>query len=197
MTPDEVLQMLAEGNRRFVSGTLTSRDHSKRRRDAVLGQHPDAVILSCIDSRVPVEDVFDRGIGDVFVARVAGNFVNTDILGSMEFGCKIAGAKLVFVLGHEQCGAIQGAIDRVELGNITAMLANIRPAVDRVTNYDGARSSSNEEFVHLVTESNVRSSIAQIRERSPLLCDMESKGEIRIVGGIYDMRTGSVQVLPE
>ncbi|MCA9006529.1 MAG: carbonic anhydrase, partial [Planctomycetaceae bacterium] len=129
LTPDEVLTMLKEGNQRFVAGTLTARDHSKLVREAALGQYPKAVILSCLDSRVPVEDVFDRGIGDIFVARVAGNFENTDILGSMEFACKVAGSKLVFVLGHESCGAVNGAIDGVELGNITAMLANIKPAV--------------------------------------------------------------------
>ena len=147
LTPDEVLKLLKDGNRRFVSGTLTSRDHSRQVREAALGQYPKAVILSCLDSRIPVEDVFDRGIGDVFVARVAGNFENIDILGSMEFGCKVAGSKLILVLGHEHCGAVKGAIDDVELGNITPMLKNIRPAVEHFTAYEGDRSSENEEFV--------------------------------------------------
>jgi carbonic anhydrase len=126
LSPDDVLQSLKEGNKRFASGTLTLRDHSKQIRDAVNGQFPKAIILSCIDSRVPVEDVFDKGIGDLFVARVAGNIVNEDILGSMEFSCKVAGAKLVLVIGHEYCGAIKGAIDNVKLGNLTTLLTKIR-----------------------------------------------------------------------
>lgn len=195
LTPDEVLAVLTDGNQRFVAGTLTSRDHSQRVREAALGQFPKAVILSCLDSRIPVEDVFDRGIGDVFVARVAGNFENTDILGSMEFACKVSGAKLIFVLGHEHCGAIKGAIDGVELGNITAMLENIKPAVDHFTDYAGDKTSKNEEFVHMVAEQNVRLSIDRIRERSPILREMESKGEIKMVGGLYDMSTGEVEVL--
>lgn len=197
LTPDEVLEMLKSGNQRFVAGTLTSRDHSKQVRAAALGQYPKGVILSCLDSRIPVEDVFDRGIGDMFVARVAGNFANTDILGSMEFGCKASGAKLIVVLGHEHCGAIAGAIDGVELGNITSMLANIRPAVDHFADYNGDKSSANEEFVHMVAEQNVRLTIAGIRERSPILGDMESKGQIKIVGGIYNMDTGTVTFIDE
>lgn len=196
LTPDEVLDMLKQGNQRFAAGTLTSRDHSKLVREAALGQHPKAVILSCLDSRIPVEDVFDRGIGDIFVARVAGNFENTDILGSMEFACKASGSKLVFVLGHEHCGAIRGAIDGVELGNITAMLQNIRPAVDHFTEYEGDKSSANEEFVHMVAEQNVRMTIERIRERSPILREMETNGEIKIVGGLYAMETGEVEFLP-
>lgn len=197
LTPDEVLQSLTDGNARFVSGTLTTRDHSARVREAALGQHPKAVILSCLDSRIPVEDVFDRGIGDVFVARVAGNFENTDILGSMEFACKVSGAKLILVLGHEHCGAVKGAIDGVELGNITAMLANIRPAVDHFTDYEGDKSSQNQEFVEMVAEQNVRQTIDRIRERSPILREMEESGEIEIVGGIYEMKTGIVEMLTD
>lgn len=195
LTPKQVVKLLQEGNRRFVNGTLTSRDHSKQVRDAALGQFPKAVILSCLDSRIPVEDVFDRGIGDLFVARVAGNFENTDILGSMEFACKVSGSKLVFVLGHEHCGAVKGAIDGVELGNITPMLANIRPAVDHFTDYKGEKTSSNEEFVQMVTEQNVRATIDDIRSHSPILKKMESDGEIMIVGGIYDMNTGAIKFL--
>ena len=146
LTPDEVIRLLKDGNKRFVSGTLTSRDHSMQVREASNGQYPKAIILSCVDSRVPVEDVFDRGIGDIFVARVAGNFANTDILGSMEFACKVSGSKLVLVLGHEYCGAVKGAIDGVEIGNITPMLANIKPAIDYFTEYAGERTSHNEEF---------------------------------------------------
>jgi carbonic anhydrase len=172
-----------------VSGTLTSRDHSKQVREAAFGQYPKAVILSCLDSRIPVEDVF--------VARVAGNFENIDILGSMEFGCKVAGSKLILVLGHEHCGAVKGAIDDVELGNITPMLKNIRPAVEHFTAYEGDRSSENEEFVHMVAEKNVRLTIADIREQSPILREMESKNEIRIVGGLYGMDTGTVTFIGE
>jgi carbonic anhydrase len=150
-----------------------------------------------VDSRVPVEDVFDRGIGDVFVARVAGNFVNTDILGSMEFGCKASGAKLVVVLGHEHCGAVKGAIDNVELGNITPMLKNIRPAVDFFTDYEGEKSGSNKEFVHMVAERNVRMTLARIRENSPILKEMESQGQLKIVGALYDMDSGVVEFLLE
>lgn len=197
LTPDDVLELLKAGNKRFTSGTLTSRDHSKLVREAALGQFPKAVILSCLDSRIPVEDVFDRGIGDIFVARVAGNFSNTDILGSMEFACKVSGAKLVFVLGHEHCGAVKGAIDGVELGNITPMLANITPAVAHFADYEGDKSSNNEEFVDMVAEQNVRMTIENIRRHSPILKEMEADGEIKIVGGMYDMETGEVQFYDE
>ena len=195
MTPDSVLSMLQAGNQRFVEGTLTQRDHSQQVRAAVAGQFPKAVVLSCIDSRVPVEDVFDRGIGDMFVARVAGNFVNPDILGSIEFGTKVAGAKLVVVMGHEQCGAVKGAIDGVELGNITPMLVNIKPAVDDFDSYEGEHSSQNEEFVHMVIEQNVRMTADRIRKESPILSDLENSGEIKIVGAVYNMGTGEVRIL--
>ena len=197
LTPEQVLTMLKEGNQRFVAGTLTARDHSKQVRDAALGQYPKAVILSCLDSRIPVEDVFDRGIGDIFVARVAGNFENTDILGSMEFACKVSGSKLVFVLGHESCGAIRGAIDGVELGNITAMLANIKPAVEHFKDYEGEQTGQNPEFVKMVTKQNVLATIDRIRTNSPILKEMEQQGDIKIVGGIYNMDTGTVTMLEE
>jgi carbonic anhydrase len=195
LTPDEVLRLLQDGNSRFVSGTLTSRDHSKLVREAATGQFPKAMILSCVDSRVPVEDVFDRGIGDVFVARVAGNFENTDILGSMEFACKVSGAKLVLVLGHEHCGAVKAAIDDAVLGNITSMLKNIKPAVESISGYKGDKSSNNPEFVHMVAEKSVRLTIEDIRTRSPILKEMEDAGKIKIVGAMYDMDTGEVEFL--
>lgn len=160
-----------------------------------MGQFPKAVILSCLDSRIPVEDVFDRGIGDIFVARVAGNFANTDILGSMEFGCKVSGAKLVLVLGHESCGAIAGAIDGVELGNITPMLANIKPAMAYFDNYSGDKTSANKEYMNMVTDQNVRCTIEYIRKNSPILETMEKEGKIAVVGGVYDMHTGEVRFL--
>ncbi|MCR9231411.1 MAG: carbonic anhydrase family protein [bacterium] len=197
LTPEQVLTLLKEGNQRFVAGTLTARDHSKLVREAALGQYPKAVILSCLDSRIPVEDVFDRGIGDIFVARVAGNFENTDILGSMEFACKVSGSKLVFVLGHESCGAIRGAIDGVELGNITAMLANIKPAVEHFKDYEGEQTGQNPEFVKMVTKQNVLATIDRIRTNSPILKEMEQQGDIKIVGGIYNMDTGTVTMLEE
>lgn len=195
LTPQKVLTMLEDGNERFVAGTITSRDHSAQIRLAAEGQFPKAVVLSCLDSRVPVEDVFDRGIGDIFVARVAGNFENTDILGSMEFATKVAGAKVVLVLGHKDCGAVKATIDGAELGNITAMLKNIQPAVDAVPGFEGARTSSNIEFLNEVTEMNVRETVNRIRENSPLMREMEDAGEIRIVGALYDMTTGEVEIL--
>ena len=163
LTPDTVIDLLKEGNQRFLNGTLTSRDHSAQVRNSTLGQYPKAVILSCLDSRVPVEDVFDRGIGDIFVGRVAGNFVNVDLLGSMEFGCKVAGAKVIMVMGHEHCGAVKSAIDDVELGNITAMLAKIKPAVELITEFEGERTSKNDSFVHEVCENNVKNTMNEIK----------------------------------
>ncbi|MCA3796980.1 MAG: carbonic anhydrase, partial [Burkholderia sp.] len=141
LTPDRVIALLTEGNDRFVSGEVTLRNHNEQIRRAVAGQYPKAVVLSCLDSRIPVEDVFDRGIGDMFVARVAGNTINVDILGSMEFACKVAGAKLVVVMGHELCGAVMGAIDGVQMGHITALLGKIRPATLRTDGFEGARTS--------------------------------------------------------
>ena len=194
LTPDDVIKTLKEGNIRFTNNDLTSRDHSKQVRNSTLSQYPKAIVLSCVDSRVPVEDVFDRGIGDLFVARVAGNFVNEDILGSMEFACKVSGSKLILVMGHEHCGAVKAAVDDVKLGNITPMLQKIRPAVESV-NYDGERNSKNQEFVHMVCESNVRNTIDQIRINSPILKEMEDNGEIKIVGAVYDMDNGKVEWL--
>jgi carbonic anhydrase len=197
LTPHAVLAVLRNGNERFVAGTLTSRNHSKQIRDAALGQFPKAVVLSCLDSRIPVEDVFDRGIGDIFVGRVAGNFENTDLLGSMEFACKVSGAKLVLVLGHEHCGAVRGAIDGVQLGNITPMLENIQPAVAHFADYEGDKSGTNDEFVHMVAEQNVRMTIDDIRAKSPILKQMETDGQIMIVGAMYDMNTGKVTFFEE
>ncbi len=189
LSPDDVIKMFKEGNSRFINNDLTVRDHSEQVRKTASGQFPKAVVLSCIDSRVPVEDVFDRGIGDIFVGRVAGNFVNEDLLGSMEFATKVAGAKLVLVMGHEHCGAVKSAIDDVQLGNITALLSKIKPAVD-ATSYEGDRTSSNPEFVHKVNESNVLNTIEQIRTNSSILKEMEENGEIKIVGATYDLDTG-------
>jgi carbonic anhydrase len=195
LTPDRVIQSLKEGNKRFVSNDITARNHSAMVRNASVGQFPKAVILSCLDSRVPVEDVFDKGIGDIFIGRVAGNFVNADLLGSMEFGCKVSGAKLILVLGHESCGAIKAAIDDVQLGNITAMLANIKPAVVRSGNFTGDKTSKNEVFVEVVTKNNVLNTIETIKSRSSILNQMSDQGKIKIVGAYYDLHTGEVTFL--
>ena len=192
LTPDMVIQSLKEGNGRYVSNDLTARDHSAMVRNASQQQFPKAVILSCLDSRVPVEDVFDKGIGDLFVARVAGNFVNEDILGSMEFGCKVSGAKLILILGHESCGAVKAAIDDVKLGNITAMLTKIKPAVVKSQNFTGEKTSKDEAFVEYVSKNNVISTIETIKSKSPILKEMVDKGEIKIVGAYYNLKTGEV-----
>lgn len=194
LTADIVLKDLMAGNERFTSNKRQERDYSSQIEKTSGGQWPQAVVLSCIDSRVPVETIFDQGIGDIFVARVAGNFENTDILGSMEYSCKVAGSKLVFVLGHEACGAVKAACDHVELGNITHLLSNIEPAVAS-TKTDGERSSKNDSFVADVIENNVRLTMQRIREKSPILKEMEDKGEIKIVGGVYSISNGKVSLL--
>ncbi|PKG42130.1 carbonic anhydrase family protein [Psychroflexus sp. MES1-P1E] len=194
LTPDEVLNDLIEGNNRFTSDNFHSRDYNALKVSATVGQYPKAVILSCVDSRVPVETVFDQGIGDIFVARVAGNFENKDILGSMEYACKVAGSKLVFVMGHESCGAVSAACDGIELGNITHLLSNIKPAVEAVKT-EGKRDSTNKKFVHDVVEKNVRLTMQRVREKSPILKDMEDKGDIKIIGGVYSLQSGKVELL--
>ena len=195
-TPQKALDDLLAGNRRFVADDLTQRNHSQRVREAYEGQFPKAVILSCLDSRIPVEDVFDLGIGDIFVARVAGNFVNEDILGSMEFGCRVAGAKVIMVIGHTSCGAVRAAIDDVKLGNITPMLAKIRPAIEKGSPFDGKKGSDNPAYVAHVCRENVRLAVETIRERSEILRTMEAEGSIKIVGAYYDLRSGEVTPLP-
>lgn len=193
LTPAEVLERLKQGNLDFAKDNLTVRNNTERIRKASLGQFPKAAILSCLDSRVPVEDVFHSGIGNLFVARVAGNIVNEDILGSLEYACKVSGAKLVFVLGHEYCGAVKSAIDGVKLGNITALLAKIQPSVTTArASFKGETTSSNPAFVESVCDQNVKDAIGEIRKKSPILKEMEEKGEILIVGGVYDMNTGRV-----
>ncbi len=196
LTPKGVLQGLLEGNQRYVGNNLTATNVTELVKQTTGGQFPKAVILSCIDSRVPVELVFDQTIGDVFVARVAGNFENVDILGSMEYSCAVAGSKLVFVLGHESCGAVKAACDGVELGNITAMLDNIMPAAKLASEQvDGEANSSNKEFVAKTVENNVKLTIERIREKSNILQEMEDNGEITIVGGIYSLHTGKVTMI--
>ncbi len=193
LTPDEVLRQFKAGNARFHSGQETRRNHSEQVRKSAPGQFPKAMVLSCLDSRVPVEDVFDQGIGDVFVGRVAGNFVNEDLLGSMEFACKVAGAKLILVMGHQHCGAIKGAIDDVKLGNITTMLSKIKPAVVMSQDFQGEKTSVNPLFVKRVAENNVRHNLKLIREKSPILKEMEDKGQIKIVGAFYRLTDGTLE----
>jgi carbonic anhydrase len=196
LTPQSVLTDLLEGNNRFTSGSSQQVDNSALVEQTVGGQFPKAVVLSCIDSRVPVETVLDQAIGDIFVARVAGNFENTDILGSMEYSCKVAGSKLVLVLGHEACGAVKAACDGVELGNITAMLDNILPAVKQsAEEVEGEANSSNGAFVAKTVENNVRLTMDRIREKSPILKEMEANGEINIVGGVYMLSSGKVEMI--
>jgi carbonic anhydrase len=196
LTPMLVLEDFIEGNSRFTENKGNTADHKALITQTTTGQHPKAIVLSCIDSRVPVELIFNQTIGDVFVARVAGNFENTDILGSMEYSCKVAGSKLVFILGHESCGAVKAACDHVKLGNITAMLDNIQPAVKKSEGeVSGEHNSSNSEFVDKTIENNVLLTIERIREKSPILKEMEAMKEIKIVGGVYHISSGKVTLL--
>ena len=197
ITPDKALKLLQEGNQRFIAKNTFNRDLNLQVEQTSTGQYPFATVLSCIDSRVPAELVFDQGIGDIFSVRIAGNFVNQDILGSMEFACKLAGTKLILVLGHTACGAVKGACDHAELGNLTGMLENIAPAVQAITEPSDAadRTSANSDFVNAVGAKNVELTIERIREESPVLAEMETNGEIQIVGGMYDLASGKVNLL--
>lgn len=194
MTPKKSLDFLKEGNQRFQDNLKAHRNLLEQVNDTSTGQFPFATILSCIDSRVSAELIFDQGLGDVFSIRIAGNFVNQDILGSMEFGCKLAGTKLVVVLGHTSCGAIKGACDNAKLGNLTAMLNKIKPAVNSVLEPTDVslRNSSNLEFVDNVSAQNVRLTIERIRRESEVLSTMEDNGEIMIVGAMYNINDGAV-----
>lgn len=196
-TPDAALQRLLDGNQRFLNGQQLERDLSQQVAATSTGQFPFAVVLSCIDSRVTPELLFDQGVGDIFTARIAGNFVNDDLLGSMEFGCKVAGSKLILVLGHTGCGAVRGACDSVELGNLTGMLKNIQPAVSAAGEQfsEADRGSHNPDFLTAVTRTNVQLTTRAITERSEVLRAMVEGGEIRIVGAMYDIKTGQVSLL--
>ena len=194
LTPQEALQLLKQGNERFVSQKMTNRDLIKQVAATATGQYPFATILSCIDSRVSAELIFDQGIGDIFSARVAGNIVNTDLLGSIEFACKLAGTKIVVVLGHTACGAVKGACDDARLGNLTLLLSRIRAAVDAVSepSETSQRTSKNAHFVNAVAKKNVVMTIENIRNQSPVLKEMEEVREISIVGAMYDISDGRV-----
>lgn len=191
MSPQDALQMLKDGNLRFVNGKSFQRDYSQQAVETAEGQYPFAIILGCIDSRSPSEIIFDQGIGDIFNARVAGNIVNDDILGSMEFACKVNGAKLIVVVGHSKCGAIKGACDEVKLGNLTTLLSKIRPSVEAVS-YNGDRSSKNYEFVEMAAKENVLMTIENIKKESSILKDLIDKKIIKLVGAMYDIETGVV-----
>lgn len=195
MTPQKSLQFLKEGNQRFQNNLRANRNLLQQVNETTHGQFPFATILSCIDSRVSAELVFDQGLGDIFSVRIAGNFVNEDILGSMEFASKLAGTKLIVVLGHTSCGAVKGACDDAKLGNLTAMLEKIKPAVKAVKLPEdpGLRNSKNLEFVDKVAEKNVNLTIDRILKESDVLAEMQNNGEILIVGAMYDVHTGAVQ----
>lgn len=192
ITPSMAIDMLKEGNKRFVNNLKVNRNLLQQANETSDGQHPFAVILSCIDSRTSAELIFDQGLGDVFSVRIAGNIINEDILGSMEFGCKLAGAKIIVVLGHSKCGAVKGACDHVEMGNLTALLSKILPAVYDEKTIAVDRNSGNDVFVEKVAAINVIRTGHAIVERSPILKEMIDKGEIGIIGGIHDIATGQV-----
>jgi carbonic anhydrase len=193
ISPTMALDLLKEGNKRFVNNLKINRNLLQQANETSNGQHPFAVILSCIDSRTSAELIFDQGLGDVFSVRIAGNIVNEDILGSMEFGCKVAGAKIIVVLGHTKCGAIKGACDNVELGNLTSLISKIKPAVHQETTTTKNRDSSNSTFVENVAELNVSLSVKNILLKSPILAEMVKNDEIGIVGGVHDISSGEVK----
>jgi carbonic anhydrase len=192
LTPEQVMQAMRQGNERFQKGEAKQRSYLREQRASAKGQYPAAALLSCIDSRAPAEVIMDLGIGDIFNCRVAGNIANNDILGSMEFACKLSGAKLVVVMGHTACGAIKGAISNAELGNLTGLLAKIKPAV-QATDYAGERSATNYPFVDAVARKNVEMTMASIRKDSSVLANLEASGAIKITGAMYNLATGAVE----
>jgi carbonic anhydrase len=191
LTPDQIIEAMKQGNERFRAGKMSPHDYLAQKRETVAGQYPAAVILSCIDSRAPAEIILDARIGDTFNARIAGNIANDDLLGSLEFACAVAGAKVVLVMGHTACGAIKGAIDGAQLGNLTGLLDKIMPAV-KATHYEGDRTSKNNAFVDEVAKTNVRLTIGVIRQRSDVLAGLEKDSKIKIVGSMYRLAGGRV-----
>ncbi|MCR9193008.1 MAG: carbonic anhydrase family protein [Gammaproteobacteria bacterium] len=192
ITPAKALELLKEGNKRFINNLKVNRNLLQQANETSDGQHPFAVILSCIDSRTSAELIFDQGLGDIFSIRIAGTIINTDIIGSMEFGCKIAGAKIIVVLGHTKCGAVKGACDNVEMGCLSELLAKIEPAITAEKNTAVNPTSNNNEFVEKVAATNVRNNVRAIMENSPILNEMIQAGECGIVGGNHDITTGQV-----
>ncbi len=197
ITPSMALNLLNEGNKRFVNNLKINRNLLQQANETSDGQHPFAIILSCIDSRTSAELIFDQGLGDIFSVRIAGNIINEDILGSMEFACKVAGSKIIVVLGHTKCGAVKGACDHIEMGNLTALLSKIRPAVDDETLTKENRNSNNSVFVENVATINVKRTVKSIMQRSPILKEMIESGQIGIVGGTHDISTGEVNFYPD
>jgi carbonic anhydrase len=195
MTPDQVIAMMKEGNERFRTGKMMPHNYLAQQQSSATGQFPAAIVLGCVDSRAPAEIIFDVGIGETFNARIAGNVVNDDLLGSMEFACAVAGAKAVVVFGHTACGAVKGAIDDVEMGNLTGLLARIKPAIS-ATKFDGEKSSKNAAYVDAVARTNVVVALDSIRRRSPILADLEKKGSIHVAGAMYDLASGKVEFMP-
>lgn len=197
ITPNKAIVLLKEGNQRFVASNMANRDLLDQVNDTASGQYPFATVLSCIDSRVSAELIFDQGVGDIFSARVAGNIVNEDLLGSIEFACKLAGTKVLVILGHTACGAVKGACDGAKLGNLTILLDKIMPAVNAVSQPSdpGQRNSKNIDFVNAVAVKNVHMTIENTRNMSPVLKEMEDNGEIKIVGAMYDINNGKVAFL--
>ncbi len=195
LTPDEVIEALKAGNERFVSGRMLERDLRSQVRQTAAGQYPMAAVMGCLDSRVPPEIVFDMGIGDLFVGRVAGNYVDTDMLGSFEFATRVAGAKVILVLGHTSCGAVKGACDGVKIGNLTHTLSNLAPALYAVRDVNGPRNAGNKAFVEAVTRANVDLNVQALVDRSAVLRELVEAGRLKIVGGIYDLQTGRVNFL--
>jgi len=194
LTPDEIIAMLKQGNDRFRSGKMLPHDYIAQKRATAAGHYPAAAILSCIDSRAPAEIIFDAEIGGLFNARVAGNIANDDLIGSLEFACALAGAKVALVMGHTACGAIKGAIDGAKLGNLTGLLDKIQPAVT-ATAFDGARTAKNDAFVDAVAKTNVQQTVADIRRHSEVLAGLEKDGKVRIVGAMYNLVGGKVDFM--
>jgi carbonic anhydrase len=197
LTPTKAIELLKEGNKRFVNNLKVNRNLLQQVNETSSGQYPLAVVLSCIDSRTSAELVFDQGLGDIFSVRIAGNIINEDILGSMEFACKVAGAKALVVLGHSKCGAVKGACDHVEMGNLTNLLSKLQPAVYAEKTVTDNRNSANDEFVEKVATLNVKMAMHQIHDKSTILNDMILKGEIAIIGGMYNVETGVVDFYEE
>lgn len=194
LTPSMAIELLKEGNKRFVNNLKVNRNLLQQVNETSDGQHPFAIVLSCIDSRTSAELIFDQGLGDIFSARIAGNVLNEDILGSMEFACKVAGAKVVAVLGHTRCGAIKGACDDVKLGNLSILLEKVKPAINAETTITVNRNASNPEFVERVAELNVKLTMERVLEESPVLKEMIDNNEIALVGGLYNVESGEVEI---
>lgn len=197
LTPVKAIELLREGNKRFVNNLKVNRNLLQQVNETSGGQYPLAVVLSCIDSRTSAELIFDQGLGDIFSVRIAGNIINEDILGSMEFACKVAGAKALVVLGHSKCGAVKGACDHVEMGNLTNLLSKLQPAVYAEKTVTTDRTSANDDFVEKVATLNVKMAMHQIHDKSTILNDMILKGEIAIIGGMYNVETGMVEFYEE